>query len=813
MVRSMNNRSVAALLIGFVLGAVLAVHTPAQAAQGDCGQPVTAGDTPASTDCLYLLQAAIGSRTCVSDCICDVDATGEIAATDSLQCLVVAVGGSAELLTCDCPVVPPKVINEACAVCHGEGRIADVAVWHPGLQTIPDVDASIDAVTIDVDDLALTATVTVDFTVTDPDGNYIPDLGIPSSSNPTRFAYLRFALSELEPPAVDSGDPDRWVALTTGDRTPANLTDNGDGTYRYVLATNIYGLYDPAFRQRLLLTVSGAVVEQAKNVVYDFVPAQLPGPFTFDLSRDIVTTQACESCHDRLGSPLGTASFHGGSRYLAEGCVTCHTDTLGGDEGEVGEFFFPNLVHKIHSALVVSDDPEEFVDFSFVTFSQDTRNCAKCHAGVDGANWNTRPSAVACGSCHEDVNFATGENHGVGPIPGPQPDNSQCAGCHTSEGIIEAHLTENSTPNNPGVPEGLVNFEYVLDAVTVNENNEAVVSFHINQDGVPLDLTTIPPAGFSGGPSFLLAYALPQDGVVEMVDYNNLGRSAGQPATVSLSSLAGTLTGTPDSYTAVLTAAPFPEGASLRAVALQGYFTQLGDDPDPAVTTDDTGRHTPSVIAAVDGDEARRAVVESNKCLECHEIIEAHGGNRVNNVQVCVTCHNPNLSSSGRTADATQTAQEQKDLIEAAGYDPNNSLTWPEATNNFKDLIHGIHGAGARTTAYEFVRNRSNGLYYDWSHVTFPGILSNCETCHLSGTYGVELPAGVLVTTDVTTDGLNLNSADVLAARGSVPNDTDLINSPTASACAMCHDSYLAASHIGQNGGVIGNWRAESLGE
>jgi len=206
-------------------------------------------------------------------------------------------------------------------------------------------------------------------------------------------------------------------------------------------------------------------------------------------------------------------------------------------------------------------------------------------------------------------------------------------------------------------------------------------------------------------------------------------------------------------------------------------------------------------------------VVDSNKCLNCHEIIEGHGGNRVNNVQVCVACHNPNLSSSGRVIDASLTPQEQKDLIEAAGYDPNNSLTWPEATQSFKNLIHGIHAADWRDTDFEFVRNRLNGLYYNWSEVTFPGIISNCETCHLADTYDVDLPAGVLVSTDVTTDGLNLNRQAVQAARDSVSNDTDLISSQIAGTCAMCHDSYLAASHIGQNGGVLEGWRAEALGD
>ena len=812
MVRSITNRSVAALLVAFVLGAVLAGPSPAPAGQGDCGQPVSDGALPSAVDCLYVLKAAVGTRTCNPNCICDLDGAGEVTSTDSLQCLQVAVGESSDL-SCDCPAIPPKVINEACLVCHAEGRIADVAALHPGLQTIPDVNASIDAVTIDVDDVLLTATLTVDFTVTAPDGGYIPGLGS-AASRPDRLDYLRFSMSQLVPAGEGTGDPDSWVNLTTRDVTPENLVDNGDGTYSYVFATNLYGLYDPALRQRILLVISGDIVEQSKNALYDFVPDQLPGPFVFDLSRDIVTTEACNSCHERLGSQLGDASFHGGRRYLAEGCVTCHTGTLGGEDAG-GVFVLENLVHKIHAAKVVLELPDEVVDFSEVTYPQDLRNCTTCHAGADGANWNTRPSQVACGSCHDDVVFETGENHGIGPIPGPQPDNSQCTVCHTPDAIIEAHLTENATPNNPGLPDGLVTFEYVLESVTVNENNEPVVAFHINADGAPVDLSTSPPEGFSGGPSFLVAYALPQDGVTEMVDYNNLGRTAGQPITVSMASLSGLLEGTPDSYTAVLTAAPFPEGATLRAVALQGYFTQLGDDPDPEVTTDDVGRHTPSVVMAVEGDEERRALVDSNKCLNCHEILELHGGNRVNNVQVCVMCHNPNLSSSGRQTDITTMSDTQRETLAAAGYDPNDPLTWPEATNNFKNLVHGLHGAAARTYDYEFVRNFRGAAYYDWAEVTFPGILSNCETCHIddSELYDAELPDGALVTTNVTTDGLNLTVAAVAAARASVPNDTDLIHSPIAGTCYMCHDNDPALAHMSQNGGVIDNWRAESLGD
>ncbi|MFN2374956.1 MAG: OmcA/MtrC family decaheme c-type cytochrome [Candidatus Binatia bacterium] len=793
----MRRRTLKSLSSLFVLSSALILATQASAFLGDCGQPVTRGVDPTATDCLFILKVSVNIETYAPPCVLDTNSNGDVTATDALVCLSSVVGGPL-LAECPCPIPPDgHPINESCTVCHGQGRVFDVAAMHPGLQAIPDVQASIDSVSVAVDDVAKTARMTVNFTVTDPDGNYIENLGS-NVSRPDRFDYLRFALSELVPPGTLTGDPDTWMAYTIGDRTPANLTDHGDGTYTYVLATNLYTTYVPSYRHRLLLTISGAIFEQSKNVTYDFVPDQLPGPFSFDTSRDIITTSACNECHGRLGSTLGDGSFHGGSRYTAESCTTCHTVTLGGGAAELTP-----MIHKIHT----SQDLGELGDFSEVTYPQDIRNCAKCHAGPDGSNWNTRPSMTACGSCHTGIDFATGAGHAVGP----QLNNANCALCHTPERITENHVTENATPNNPDVPEGLVSFEYVIEEVTVNELNQPVVTFHINKDGVPLNLATIPPAGFSGAPSFLVAYAMPQDGVQEPGDYTQLGLVAGQPASVSLTTLVGKLTGTPESYTAVLTTATFPAGSSLRAIALQGYFTQLKNPNDPE--GEDVARHTPSVVMAVTGDTVRREIVDSNKCLDCHEIIEAHGGNRVNNVQVCVVCHNPNLSSSGRTVNTALTAQEEKDKLAAAGYDPNDALTWPERTQNMKNLVHGIHASGKREFDFEFVRNRLNGLYYNWSEVTYPGILSDCETCHLPGTYRANQAAGLLVSTEVTTDGLNMTTADVSKARASVPNPTDLVNSQISGSCFLCHDNAPAAAHMDQNGGVLAGWRAEALGD
>lgn len=70
-----------------------------------CGQPVTDGDKPTVTDCLYILKAGVGSTTCTPECLCDVNASDAITAGDALLCLRKAVGQDV-VLDCgaDCAV-------------------------------------------------------------------------------------------------------------------------------------------------------------------------------------------------------------------------------------------------------------------------------------------------------------------------------------------------------------------------------------------------------------------------------------------------------------------------------------------------------------------------------------------------------------------------------------------------------------------------------------------------------------------------------------------------------------------------------------
>src|SRR5262245_16369631 len=71
------------------------------AAQGDCGQPVSAGTKPVATDCLFILNASVGLQTCSPACICNVnDSPGNPNATDALICLNVAVNTPGVTLNC-----------------------------------------------------------------------------------------------------------------------------------------------------------------------------------------------------------------------------------------------------------------------------------------------------------------------------------------------------------------------------------------------------------------------------------------------------------------------------------------------------------------------------------------------------------------------------------------------------------------------------------------------------------------------------------------------------------------------------------------
>src|SRR5215472_11675899 len=284
--------------------------------------------------------------------------------------------------------------------------------------------------------------------------------------------------------------------------------------------------FDPSLVHRLTIQLSGSAPGTGTNTpdgveivpavsltkpvdaIFDFTPST--GQAVTDSGRDIVAIQKCNECHRQLGGIPGddpassAAGFHGGNRNETRYCVICHTDqrrygrtaatfdsstltitssssyrfgAFGADaslDRALGNF--PNQIHHIHAGPVLAYTGYNYagVLFNEVLFPQDLRNCTKCHDGSDtstaktpeGDNWKNVPSRLACGGCHDGIDFNTG--HGVtladkaagktesttfnGFAHGgfQQPDDTQCVQCHSSlrVDIDTAHLPV--TPPNPG---------------------------------------------------------------------------------------------------------------------------------------------------------------------------------------------------------------------------------------------------------------------------------------------------------------------------------------------------------------------------
>jgi OmcA/MtrC family decaheme c-type cytochrome len=696
------------------------------------------------------------------------------------------------------------------------------------------------------------------------------------------------------PSTTTASAPGRPTTDNTG-----TLVDNGDGTYRYTfwrnvttVPTTLAGMtvvapadkadlgnvaYEPTLVHRLTLQFSGAArgtgsntpngvtvassvnMKNPVNLIYDFIPATgaMVAPGT-DI-KDVVSIGKCNECHTKL-------AFHGGgARVEARYCVVCHTDqrkygyaeaaagtttTYTGETrkingGAAGDM--TAMAHRIHMGTELTKTGYLYAGLAFEKMGYSMlgggqRMCIKCHQGVPQAdNWKTKPSRLACGTCHDSVNWSTGEHHEGGPAIA---DNN-CASCHTAADVSTYHMGENLTAHNPAVPAGLANFTYEISSATQSTAGGPVdIKFRImrSTDGSAAAPITLLPAaagmanpltGFTGSPGFLLSWALPQDGVATPADYNNLLPSGlpvasnFQPVSVSIANLLntslvpsrGTLTG-PDSsgyYTAQIASAyAFPVGAKLRAVGLQGYFTQIS----PAYA-----RHAISVIRTVTGDTTRRTSVDPAKCANCHEWFEGHGGNRVYTVQLCVQCHLPGLTTSGKGISDTElstyynaglfTERNKTSLTAWTGLsfatnpvtagNTNVALKFPQVTNNMKDMIHGIHAGKDRTTnTFKIVRNRTPSAInvIDGALIGYPGGLNNCTTCHTYNGYS-GVPANTLASRD---EAINVagNTTTALAKSAlATPNAGDLMTTPFTAACASCHDSAPAAAHMKINGGQI----------
>jgi OmcA/MtrC family decaheme c-type cytochrome len=363
-------------------------------------------------------------------------------------------------------------------------------------------------------------------------------------------------------------------------------------------------------------------------------------------------------------------------------------------------------------------------------------------------------------------------------------------------------------------------------------------------------------SGFVGGPSLYMAFSVPQDGIAKPADWNSSVNVSLRKLWRGGAAAGSTFTG-PDAngyYTATLAGVTVPANASMITGGI-GYFYGVvvagttGDGATDALQLTQVNLPAfpfnvatvsgvsqaapyqgglcvpnPNQWLAVSGQTARRAIVTTAKCNECHLNLGVftgsvfHDGQR-NDSPTCTFCHNVNGVDAGW------------------GY-------------NIKEVVHSIHSGSKRTTPYTW---QASHTYWD---VTYPAILNNCEACHVAGSYDFSnstnaaavpnllwttvasgtINAAGIVLTDPTAyvatntyispfatagvnygQGLQVNSTTAakpattwmgvvtpIAVGGTLePEPTTLVNSPISSACYACHDSALDRAHIVGNGGSL----------
>ena len=238
-------------------------------------------------------------------------------------------------------ITDPGFAVEACLGCHGVGGVSPVADVKNVLDAHyvdPDANGPATAsgyrqINIVIQSVDVTGSVVVVvFDVTDENGAAVNDVFASDG---------RFSLTRLDPP-VGPRDPHTWRTLVFSERfSGGTFAPLGSGRYQYT------SVFDPtsvpvAAGQTIRLSIQLSASDiPPGNAVCDF-DANLTA--TNDcvsgtaLTRDIVPTASCNSCHGV--TPDSKLVFHGG-RTDVEYCVACHNP-------DIGETEMTNLTHKIH---------------------------------------------------------------------------------------------------------------------------------------------------------------------------------------------------------------------------------------------------------------------------------------------------------------------------------------------------------------------------------------------------------------------------------------------------------------------------------
>jgi OmcA/MtrC family decaheme c-type cytochrome len=681
----------------------------------------------------------------------------------------------------------------SCAVCHDEGSFASATVAHAltGQVTVSDVTFTANGA-----DLQITYDVTID-------GRAAAGL------TKVRSDY-------------------RLTAGTLADLGTPVVNDLGGGDYRIVIPGGAANAAEPS---RYFFRISDAA--ETTNVgVWGDHPA---APRT-----DLVSDQACNNCHGDAGIAPHTFKPYDYPSMVASQCVVCHSRN--GTYGFIPDSWV-GMIHGIHNSHNRPSGEYEFNDeTSFeVTYPTYMTNCSVCHDSADAlAEVNDMSvSGENCLSCHESMASWDFTTSGA-TFHSSYTGNEDCQVCHEPDGtgiapgvVTEFHNgleTERVGIVWDGVDTSVTEGAKFTWSITdiVDNGTTLAISWAATYNGTPVDpcnaTVTATAPGFHAVPVIEGALSVLRT-YVQGDDYI-LGKSTsapGQPVAVNI-----TTTNTTCAANVATTSIPVDTGvaAGTRGVlALQGkpqvptptgaalehwpHATMYVRVPTP---TEEWIVGSNGIVPKAD---QRREIADTSACLKCHVgSLYQHGNTRVDNVTMCVMCHNP--------ASSEQNVRVQMGVDASESYDGKVGQTY-----EFKTMLHALHSAG-HEGQNPFVIYRTRGIYAwaasedllpNWSTAepcekatptpdtqefrvfgsdpaqdvgcqpfnfyspTYPRAMNDCAACHVAG-FGVIPDQGKAVAT--TLDAGSTTWAD--------QND-DVLQGASAAACTSCHQDSAAKGH------------------
>jgi OmcA/MtrC family decaheme c-type cytochrome len=664
-----------------------------------------------------------------------------------------------------------------------------VAFIQPGL-TITVVSAKISS----------DGTISVDYKLSDPGGAPLDPSGV-TTAGPISLSFLAAYIPKGQT-QYTSYVVRTATSSTNGATATQAAADSGGttqtvstGEYIYTFATKAPAGFDGSATHRVGIYGSRNLMQwdlgtNYADATYDFVPGGgIPA------ARDVVRTADCNQCHglpNGLKSSTGAAGLaaHGGSRRSVGLCIICHQpQTSDPDTGQPLDMRV--FIHRIHMGSelpsVQSGKPYQIIgfqnavnDWSTVEYPADVRRCQTCHNPTNGAAqttaWLTNPTAAACGSCHDNVNFASGANH----AGGPQIDDKQCARCHIAQGELEfdaSILGAHTIPDQSSMIAGL-NFTLVK-VVNFAAGQKPTVTFTVrdnNGNGIPM-------SAFQSGSG---ALSLTMTGPTSDYGLTSFGTDVTTAGYVTESVIKSASCANDGACMYTFTHAIPASGRGTFAIGIEGRLTATLLTGTVTEMTVNYGGKNQVIYFPVDGTSAtpRRSVVTVANCNNCHGVLQVHGSLR-NNTEYCVFCHNPSNTDVATRAVST---------------DPTDKALPPQAINmalmihkihTGRDLqdkynqdyvvvgFRGSHNSFGRTFASVPESIPNTGVRYPAMGPTgSPQDTTECYVCHVNGSEAV-LPIGKNPVTDP--QGL-LNPAP-----------------STTSACTACHLNQSAFAHAGAN--------------